>query len=462
MHMRKIFFLLVLALALPLDGLSSGVDELCSAAGWVPGYNRKEKIDCNNEPLCHNHLMLLLNKNEKYVQKAKEACSKSQEAVNGLSNITQQSSFTNLQQIVLQGKASIENLQSQNAQLLKEIPADAMGNIAKAKELAKKQPKVLAHVKQIEQRYKGAKENNKYTAQIASEYPKIKQSGIAQPQARALDRNGDFIKSLLADKEKYAAAASELAAIETKLAQQSSNLGNPTPGSSGGGFDPLSLLPLAGPLLGLMNSPETPKSGLSSPNSSEPEPLPSTDLTDKTLPSTNLADSKHDDNKNPTSPDSSLPSATNPIYADAFTGADPKDDALPKLSSLSESSGKFGASNANGTGYSKGNEKAEEKRNPAATEEALQGINLSGGGAGFQANAGGAPSADGPMAELLQNMESSLENSSLPEQVQADAAALDPDALFVRVRACYMRAARKGLVLDSLRSSRIEETEGQL
>ena len=243
--------------------------------------------------------------------------------------------------------------------------------------------------------------------------------------------------------------------------------------SPGSGFDPSSLMGLAGPLMGLLApKPKAPESGLSSPAASSTPPLPQT-------PSARL---NSGENKKPANGGFSLtPEEKKPAThaggestgSNSYGGYEaPQSDVSTKNSGGSSSS-PLGVSSSGGLGGSgSGGNKEEEKREPAAAPLMAKGDEGFPGGGGDGGYGGGGSHAseeaptehESPMKEVLNDMETAIDGGTpswgseegQAAEAEPGVATEDSGSLFPRVSACYARSLKKGLVLNGL-GEKIEE-----
>ncbi len=306
----------------------------------------------------------------------------------------------------------------------------------------------------------------------------------AKKDAVAAAQTFEFVRNLIKAKEEALNARANFSKIKADNITARDNLGgnNGNDGSNGtddgsgndggglfSGFKPTDLLALA-PLAGmLMQKPPTPpaqdpfQSGIGA--NAPPAPLP----TAKLNPKTTGGESKTPTPETPSAESPSAPDASSP-YADAFTGEEESPSDITKGSLGSANGSGNGVSTASSSGLNGGSGSSEsggdgKSRVPAtsaATEEALQGFS-GGGGIGYGGGSGNSSStppesiAD-PMKDLLTDPDSlggdsfdtNLNDSSEHAQAAGDVLLEDSESLFPRVRACHVRALKKGWVLHGL------------
>lgn len=306
----------------------------------------------------------------------------------------------------------------------------------------------------------------------------------AKREAVAAAQTFEFVRNLVKAKEDALKIRAEFSTLKGDATTAKNNLGNNNgndggngaddgSGNDGGGlfsgFKPTDLLALA-PLAGmLMQKPPTPpaqdpfQSGIGA--NAPPAPLP----TAKLNPKTTGGESKTPTPETPTAESPSASEASSP-YADAFTGEDesPSDITKGTLGSANGSgngvstSSSSGLNGGSGSSESGGDGKSRLPATSAATEEALQGFG-GGGGIGYGGGSGNSSSSPpesiaDPMKDLLTDPDSlggdsfdtNLNDSTEHAQAAGDVLLEDSESLFPRVRACHVRALKKGWVLHGL------------
>jgi hypothetical protein len=292
---------------------------------------------------------------------------------------------------------------------------------------------------------------------------------VISGQTLAAVQSFEFVKKLIASKENFSGTLTQLENQRAQLAEARKGLNTAkddtttSPTSGGGGFDPSSLLSLA-PLAAMLaqKPPSTPMedpSGSGITPATPPERAPTASL----VKGEKSGESKKAPLETPTN---SSPEITPSPYADAFTGAEDSESDITKGSNTSGGGGSpsAGASGSGGGGGLGGSDNSETKGRstaalPANADEALQSFNSGGGlnyaGGGNPSGATDAPTDDS-MKDMLNEMEAAVEDgfdSNLGEgstSQGSEIAAEDSDSLFPRVRACHIRALKKGMVLNGL------------
>jgi hypothetical protein len=290
-------------------------------------------------------------------------------------------------------------------------------------------------------------------------------SGDAMPATQALE----LVKALVSSKDQYAALIQTQEGLLAEnqrrkaLLDQTDNNTPNSPSSGISGFDPSSLLALA-PLAAMLaqKPPATPKEDPMGSNITRPTPP-------ERAPAASLVkgEKNGESKKAPLDiPKNSAPEITPSPYADAFTGAADTSDITKSLKGSGSGGGGANAvsgAGGGGAGGSSSLDGADAKGKstaalPVNAEEALQsfssggGLNYAGGGS----STGTSEAAADPMADMINDMESTVENgfdSNLegnPSEQGSEIAAEDSDSLFPRVRACHVRALKKGMVLNGL------------
>jgi hypothetical protein len=284
----------------------------------------------------------------------------------------------------------------------------------------------------------------------------------------------EFVRQMLTRKKDITTNIAELNKAGVSARNAADGLGRSTDSttdtrtaSTGGGFDPSSLLALAPLAAMLAQKQQTPttstdpfQSGITD-KDAPPAPLPAAKLNEKS----GSGESKPQPSE--AKPEEKPSSETPSPYADAFTGEEesPSDitkggqgGGAPGGNGISASGGSNGG--AGGSSEGSGDAKGRSTASNPATEEALQGFGGGGlnfGGGSSSTNSSSESIAD-PMKDMLTDMEQSVDgvfdanlgDGSDSEQAAGDILMEDSESLFPRVRACHSRALKKGWVLNGL------------
>lgn len=486
--------LLLNGIALPVRVQAEDAAQACATDGFVPDPNAStpEKVPekCGqgaNAEACKGTRSAVLSFNKQYKELAEKACQKRRDSIKEINELNQSSSYDKIASVADAGKADIQALLVANDKILKKIPEFTDKNVAALHSIATNQAKrpqvaqfqaMLKRVSPTFGRIKQRPDAIKPATEGVQEKDASTISGLetaagldAKAQLEALGESQRFIRSLLMDKEKNEAAIRELdqAKAEAQKASKNTRTADGGTKSSDSGFNPMSLLPLAAPLAGLLMQQKQQSSGLSDPTTptnpygnTAPAPLAGTSLDPKSSGSQSIGAKL----ENPQKPDAQMHmpgetyagdgGAVEPFGGDITNGnGESKSPVLGGAGSYSANSG-GGASDSSGSSSTPG--KAERK--PAsgthsAGEEGL--IGAGGGGGGYSAPADTAAEADGGMKDMLQDMEATLEDVPTGLFAEIDqqnsnggVAPENSESLFPRVRACYVRNLKKGFVLNGL------------
>lgn len=301
-------------------------------------------------------------------------------------------------------------------------------------------------------------------------------------QAIAVAQTFDFARKLLKNRADSVVTRNGLSEQRNSAVAAKNGLGVGNDGSADGsangdepggllsGFKPTDLLALAPLATMLMQKQPTPpaedpfQSGIG--GNTPPPPLPSAKLNPKTGSSETKSPTPETPAESPKTPE------INSIYADAYTGEEETPSDITKGTQggngngsgngVSGGSSGFNAGGGSGSSEGAGDLKS---RNPASNptaEEALQGF----GGSGLGFSPGSSNSSGSELESLADPMKDMLDpdtlggadtfDTNLGEDAGAQTLAAgdvlleDSESLFPRVRACHVRALKKGWVLHGL------------
>lgn len=477
---------------------------------WKPNYEKGQvysicrKTDIKFFPNCKESLNSLIAKKESYQNEISKDClnipKPKTDPVDGLEALDEKLKTNNA------AISAIDGILAKNQQLRKNIAAESRNDFSSMGKLAGARSEFVGLRTPSPGKVNLSKVSNKWGSILRSgtddpslpdklpdseKQLALREEPKAESQFVAVQNRASFISSLVSQSKDLVNLKSSFLLQNKDLENRKLSLGpgdgtgGQGPGGAGpggndstadqkspsSGFDPSSLMGLAGPLMGLLApKPKTPDSGLSTPATSTTPPLPQT-------PSARLNSAE---NKKPANGGFSLTpdekKTTTPssggdnMGSNSYGGYEaPQSDVSPKNSSGS-SGAPLGVSSAGGPAGSGGN-KEEEKREPAAAPLMAKGEEGFPGGGGDAGYGGGSHSAEeapaeheSPMKEVLNDMETAIDggtpNWGSEEGQAAEAepgvATEDSGSLFPRVSACYARSLKKGLVLNGL-GEKIEE-----
>jgi hypothetical protein len=485
--------LMMNGLVLPEPALAA--EQICATDSFTPKAETTDQVNakCNgiqHAAECKVTRNALISWSRDYKKIAEDACQKRRSAISDIKELGQSASQEKVVETADAGIKGIQTLLEANEKILKKIPDATDRNIAALKSIAVAQaarPNIKPYQNMVT-RLEGS------FSKVRVEPEKMKSdsegvrgtdsgsiSGLDRPsgvdagvQLETLAESQRFIRSLLTEKEKNEAAIRELTDAKENAARNAKNTETADTGtkSEGSGFSPMSLLPLAAPLAGLLMQQKAQQDsglsdGLTNPTdpygTAAPAPLAGTSLEPKPGGSSQLPGSTA--NTNPNAPDADMH-----MPAEAYAGAGESQPLGGDISRSGEGGGSsgmgalgsFSASSGGGSSDFSGasTETGTKERKPAsassmASEDGM--IAAGGGGMAFGTSSSSDTESGDGMKDMLQDMEATLEDEPTGLFAEAEQSSSDDgvgpensEGLFPRVRACYVRNLKKGFVLNGL------------
>lgn len=484
--------MLLNGIILPVSARATEEQQVCATAGrFTPEVKTEPEIKAKCGQVlragdCVTTRKAIAKWDGEYKELAKKACEKHQAALSEIKQLNQSSSFNEIKNKAEAGIADINALLTANQKILDAIPGVTAKNVEALKEFS------VSH--NANETYRGRMNEIGTAFSPSTQFLETMKkdvlratdnSGISGNEAKAseaqiktLAQSQSFVRALLTDKEKNEAAIRELTQARDNAAKNVKNTktADDDKTKKDDGFSPMSLLPLAAPLAGLLMQQKKQDSGLSDPTT------PTNPYANQ--PPASAAGTSFDSKtgQNPTgmtigsskSPETGMnmpaenyaasSGALEPFQGDISNGAgDGKSSNMGAMGSYSANSG-GGSSDSSGASATPGKDR--KPANIGALPPAEDGLIGAGGGGNFGSHSAEASAESGSgMKDMLQDMESTLEDSpsglfaEVENQNSPDGvAAENSESLFPRVRACLVRNLKKGFVLNGL-GEKLPESE---
>jgi hypothetical protein len=473
------------------------------AAPWKPSYTKKETGSrCRGHRIptyCEKFLQNLLDEHGKYEKtKARECGSIPRAGATTPDDPNQAESVARAKAVRDRGIGAVGTLIQENQRLREKFGQKGKSLLALYRsDLGKPGTEATLAAKTIHDKVTPAFDSGSGISISPAEFgqpfsKKPPEDSKLKSQAFALKEGAAFLASLVTDEKEFSKAKAELEKTgDDPPPGGPDDPANPPGGDpttpeggdknpkAGGGFDPSSLMSLAGmaaPLAAMFAPKDKPESNISDPLApldTSTTPRAASARLDNPTKKTPTSFTLKEDEKKPEDPAASY-GGVGQNYGDPYST-----DQDSPASSISPSGGggSMGVSSGGGSGSAPGadsepEEKARETASLPKTDDLGMlpdnGFGGGGGGGGLMEEMPAEPSE--PMKEVLHDMEAALdgetpswEDGPAMDESQAEAGGVageNSGTLFTRVSTCISRNLKKGQVLNGL-GEKIEEAESK-